>query len=1583
MNRLKRAAAIALIALLTLSGLTLPVPGAHASTPTGSSINTHTVMVDDQSKIVSWVPNQDQAYATVAASAWNFLLNNVPTDEHGLPGFYTHSYFNPDTRELSFNPHNPAGTNAMLTESALQYYQYSGDARVLTLVENSVTYHLDHGMTAAGDNWSNVPYASSDYGNTTYAGASRGNSDGVGDGVGVIEPDKVGELGVAFVQLYKITGEQKYLTAAINAANALASHVRAGNATQSPWPFRVKASDNTIKEQYTAHTISPIELLDNLIALGQGNTASYQSARTTAWNWLMQYPMQSNNWSTYFEDVDFHPGANNNTQMNSIMTARYLLQHPEYDANWETHVRGLIAWTEQNFAVPAFGANTIQEQADFAHPMGSHTSRYCDVNALLYQRTGDLAAKEKAYRACNWATYMARDNGVVIDGPEINNAWFTDGYGDFIRGMMVAMGGSPDFAPAGQNHLLQTSSVVTNVTYGPSQLSYSAFEAAGTEVIKVASAPTGVAINGVSLAQRSDLAAEGWTYDAAQSVVRVRRDTGKNVTIALNGTPTNLLPNVSLSTGATTYTAPASFNVTAAASDPDGTITKVEFYQNGALVSTVTTTPYTFAAAALPAGSYAFSARAYDNQNASSNSNTVSVTVNGASQGGTWTGADIGTTGVAGSTAAAGSAITVKGGGTDIWGTADSFQFGYQQMTGDGEIKARVVTQQNTDPWALAGVMIRDTLAPGAKETLAAMTPGHGAAFDYRTATGGSTTYVNGAAATVPYWMRLVRAGTTITASKSTNGTAWTSMGSATVSLGTTAYVGLAVTSHNPSALGTATFDNVSFTGQSTADTTPPVISGISVSGVNPNGATVSWTTSEPATSQIEFGPTTAYGSSTTLNSSLATAHTQVVPDLASATTYHYRVKSADAAANLATSADNTFTTPTPADTQAPSAPTGLTATAISFTQANLNWTAATDNVAVTGYQVFRDGVQIGTATGTTFSDAALTFNTNYTYTVRAVDAAGNVSLDSNAAAITTPTPDTQAPSVPTGLTASVTLPNQVDLSWTAAADDTAVTKYLVKRNGAVIAQPTGTTFSDTTATGGSTYSYVVAAADAAGNTSASSDPATATVPDTTAPTAPVSLTATAVAGPQVNLSWGASSDAVGVTSYLIFRDGQPLDTATGTSYSDANVVTGTTYNYTVEATDAAGNLSAASNTATITPPVPDTQAPTAPTGLTATAVSFTQVNLAWTAATDNIAVTGYQIFRDGAQVGTTTGTTYADTALLAGNSYAYTVRATDAAGNLSPASNTATATTPTPDTTPPSAPSALTATAPTGTQVNLSWTASTDNVGVTRYNVLRGGTQIGTTTSTSYADTTVAAGTSYSYTVTAQDAAGNVSAASNTATVTTPAPVVTLAVDTQVAVHTTTAATTITSPAFTTAGPGELLVAFVSSDGPSGASTFSSVTTTGLTWTLRKRQNTQAGTSEIWTAPAAAKLTNATAKATRTGSYRSSLVVTAFKGADLTTIGATAGASAATGAATASLTTTRAGSWVWAVGNDWDNAVARTVGTAQTKVDEFLTSTGDTLWVQRRTAVTPAAGTVVTINDTAPTADRYNLALIEILPAP
>src|SRR4051812_37331028 len=215
------------------------------------------------------------------------------------------------------------------------------------------------------------------------------------------------------------------------------------------------------------------------------------------------------------------------------------------------------------------------------------------------------------------------------------------------------------------------------------------------------------------------------------------------------------------------------------------------------------------------------------------------------------------------------------------------------------------------------------------------------------------------------------------------------------------------------------------------------------------------------------------------------------------------------------------------------------------------------------------------------------------------------------------------------------------------------------------------------------------------------------------------------------------------------------------------------------------------------------------------------------------------------------------------------------------------------------------------------------------------------------------------------------------------------LTFDKSVSNNTTVNSTTASSPVFSTASPNELLLAFVATDYLSGANTtVTSVDGGGLTWVLVVRSNTQAGTSEIWRAFAPSPLIGVTVTATLSQAVMSSITVVAFIGADTTgtngsgAIGATAASNSAFGAPTAAVMTTRADSMVLGVGNDYDNAIARSPGVEQVIMQQSLTSAGDTYWVQRRLRGYPA-GTVVSIDDTAPVSDRYNLAVVEVLASP
>jgi hypothetical protein len=175
-----------------------------------------------------------------------------------------------------------------------------------------------------------------------------------------------------------------------------------------------------------------------------------------------------------------------------------------------------------------------------------------------------------------------------------------------------------------------------------------------------------------------------------------------------------------------------------------------------------------------------------------------------------WTSVDVGSVTPAGSASVDSNGVyTVSGAGADIWNSADAFHFYYQPLSGDGQIIARVATVQNAAAWTKAAVMMRDSTDAGSAHAMMLVSAGKGTAFQRRVATGGLSTNTAGPLVTAPYWVRLVRSGSTFTAYASPDGSTWTEVGSDTISMGSTIDVGLAVTSHLDGTLATATFDHV------------------------------------------------------------------------------------------------------------------------------------------------------------------------------------------------------------------------------------------------------------------------------------------------------------------------------------------------------------------------------------------------------------------------------------------------------------------------------------------------------------------------------------------------------------------------------------------------------------------------------------------------------------------------------------------------------------------------------------------------------------------------------------------------------
>lgn len=523
----------------------------------------HETHLDSEGKLLSWI-EADSPYDRVIRSAWE-AFKQVPVQPDGYRTYFTYpTFYGPnDAQHPVFSGrswvHNPAGLFAMLTDSAVLYHAYGGDREVLERVREMLDHQIAHGSTEATDAWARVPYASSDAGDPVYRGATDTRysaqdkiaASGRGDGVGFLEPDKVGEVGRAYLTFYEVTLERKYLEAALHCADALAQNVRLGDESHSPWPFRVDARTGTkVREEYTANTIGPIRLLDELLRLRLGDTRAYRRTRNLAWNWLMAYPMRNHVWTQYFEDVLIYPDYRTNlNQYSPLETARYLLQHPELDPAGRAKAKGLLDWVASFFAADSvtmggihekgrqWGAEVISEQVNDMDKMSSHTARFASVLALWYEVTGDAEAKSRAFRSFNWATYSARTNGLVKTSlDEGTGYWFSDGYGDYMRHFQRGLASVPEWAPAQEDHLLGSSSVVRSICYGEHEIRYITFDKQAQEVLRLRRQPLAVQAGTTPLRRRQSLghAQQGYSVESLAGggvVLRILHQRADTITI--------------------------------------------------------------------------------------------------------------------------------------------------------------------------------------------------------------------------------------------------------------------------------------------------------------------------------------------------------------------------------------------------------------------------------------------------------------------------------------------------------------------------------------------------------------------------------------------------------------------------------------------------------------------------------------------------------------------------------------------------------------------------------------------------------------------------------------------------------------------------------------------------------------------------------------------------------------------------------------------------------------------------------------------------------------------------------------------
>jgi chitodextrinase len=443
-----------------------------------------------------------------------------------------------------------------------------------------------------------------------------------------------------------------------------------------------------------------------------------------------------------------------------------------------------------------------------------------------------------------------------------------------------------------------------------------------------------------------------------------------------------------------------------------------------------------------------------------------------------------------------------------------------------------------------------------------------------------------------------------------------------------------------------------------------PVPTGLSATAASATGINLSWNTPSinvGVTGYKIFRYNGQYYEQKGTSATTTYSDTGLTPQ----TAYQYKISAFDAYGHESALTTAPVSATTMADITAPSVPKDLSSGAIWMDKLGLYWPDSTDDVGVTGYNVYQDGKFIGNTPFSDFGVGSLNPDTSYQFNISAYDEAGNESAKSDTIAVKT-LADSQAPTVPTNVSAQAVSISQINLTWSVSTDNVGVTGYNIYRNGSKVGASTAANFQDKGLDVNATYTYRITALDAKNNESEKSSEVSAkTNSDTEKPTVPSNLTVAAASMTAVNLSWSASTDNIGVTGYMIYRNGAQVGISTTTTYQDTGLTKSTPYSYTVLSYDAAGNQSAQTASVSATTPG-DTQVPTVPGGLSGTANSMTQITLTWNASTDNIGVSGYRLYRNGTKIKDLAETAYQDTGLTAGTAYTYTVSAYDADGNES-----------------------------------------------------------------------------------------------------------------------------------------------------------------------------------------------------------------------------------------------------------------------------------------------------------------------------
>jgi O-glycosyl hydrolase len=488
--------------------LTIHYSGLSQSSIAQTSFCGHPLVLDSENKLLPWYAPQENAYDHFLHLRWDFIKTRVPyspgpAPRSNYPQYYFYCAFVDKNGQLEPDSWmNDVGEKLPnWFENARLYYAYTGDSSVMKIVGEMMDYYLEHGTSPADFAWPNFPYTTTNAGDTLF----RGFTDEGTLVLHEIQVDHAAEMGLAYYRMYLFSGDAKYLKAALQVADVLASNARNGNAKKSVWPYRVVMDSGKITTEYGANWTGAYLLLDKLIDAHIGNVKSYAVVRDKVKAFLLEFPMKTGYWTDGHSDTHWDDPTYKSNLSASNMTLS-LFDFPELDPLWEEDIPKLIQWTEDHFVFrtvdeePAtmWGANIVGEQDLFNHKMDYQTARYAAECARWYAISGDEAFREKAFRSLNWVTYCNDSTGKAFESPVSNgiNSWWSDCYGECPRMFYHAFAGIPEWAPPGENHILYSEGILKNVSYADNHIRYTATSEHGVEYLRLAYKPQSITLNG-------------------------------------------------------------------------------------------------------------------------------------------------------------------------------------------------------------------------------------------------------------------------------------------------------------------------------------------------------------------------------------------------------------------------------------------------------------------------------------------------------------------------------------------------------------------------------------------------------------------------------------------------------------------------------------------------------------------------------------------------------------------------------------------------------------------------------------------------------------------------------------------------------------------------------------------------------------------------------------------------------------------------------------------------------------------------------------------------------------------------------